>query len=194
MHNWLKDGTEPPASQIPQVSKGTLVAHTALAFPKLQSVTLPKRIQQAWRADFGPEFRSHGIITNDPPKLGRPFVTLVPQTDADGNELAGIRLPEIQVPLATYTGWNMRASHIGSPQEMYSMVGSFFPLPANKAARAATGDPRPSIAERYPNKQAYLQKIATAASQLEKDRFVLAEDLFALEQRASKQWDALAAK
>ncbi|MFN7934211.1 MAG: alpha/beta hydrolase domain-containing protein [Bryobacteraceae bacterium] len=194
MHDWLKDGAEPPASQIPKVANGTLVAHTALAFPKLQAVTLPKRIQQAWRADFGPEFRSHGIITNDPPKLGRPFVTLVPQVDADGNELAGIRLPEIQVPLASYTGWNMRAPHIGAPQEMYSMVGSFFPFASAKAARAAAGDPRPSIAERYPNKQAYLEKIATAARQLVKDRYVLAEDLFALEQRASKQWDALAGK
>lgn len=194
MHEWLKDGTEPPPSQVPQVAKGTLVPHTALAFPKLQGVALPRRIQQAWRADFGPEFRSHGIITNDPPKLGKPFVTLVPQVDADGNEVAGIRLPEIQVPLASYAGWNMRAPRIGSPQEMYSMVGSFFAFSPDKASRTAAQDPRPSIAERYASKQAYQQKIRAAARQLEKDRFVLAEDTFALEQRASKQWDALTAK
>ncbi len=192
MHDWLKDGTPPPASQMPRLANRTLVAHTALAFPKLAGVTLPKRIQQAWRADFGPEFRSHGIVTHDPPKLGKPFVTLVPQVDADGNEIAGIRLPEIQAPLATYTGWNMRATRIGAPQEMYSMVGSFFPFAADKEARGS--DPRPSIAERYPNKAAYLAKISAAARQLVKDRFVLEEDVFALEQRAARQWDTLTAK
>ncbi|MBL8179744.1 MAG: hypothetical protein JNK48_34010 [Bryobacterales bacterium] len=194
MQEWLKDGVAPPESQIPLVANGTLTAHTALRFPRLRGVNVPRRIQQAWRADYGPEFRSHGIVTNDPPKLGKAYATLVPQVDGDGNEVAGIRLPEIQVPLATYTGWNLRAAHIGAPEEMYSMVGSFFPFAASKTGAAANSDSRRSIEERYPNKQAYLDKIGAAARQLVKDRYVLAEDLFALEQRASKQWDALTAK
>jgi hypothetical protein len=160
-------------------------------FPKLSGVELPKHVQLAYRADYGPEFRSAGIVTVEPPKLGKAFPTLVPQVDRDGNETAGIRLPEIQVPLATYTGWNMRQASIGAPEEMFSMVGSFFPLAKTKAEREKKHDPRPSIEERYGSREAYLAKISAAAKSLAAAGYILDADIPLLEQRAAKEWDAL---
>lgn len=192
MNGWLKDGKEPPPSQVPRVTKGQLIAPASMQFPKLKGVELPKRHQRAWRADYGPEFRSHGIVTYEPPKLGKAFPTLVPQVDRDGNETAGIRMPEIQAPLATYTGWNLRDARIGAPAEFFNMTGSFFPLARTKAERERNGDPRPSIEERYASKQAYLGKISEAARALADSGYILPRDIGALEQRASREWDALA--
>jgi len=174
------------------VAGGGLVAPTAVAFPKMAGVTLPVRHQRAWRADYGPEFRSHGIVTNEPPKVGKAFPTLVPQVDKDGNETSGIRLPEIVAPLGTYAGWNLRDAKIGAPTEFLNMVGSFFPFARTKAERLQKGDPRPSIEERYAGKPAYLAKISDAANQLAEARYILREDVRLLERRAGQEWDALA--
>lgn len=192
LQGWLKDGREPAPSAYPLVSARQLTAHTSIPFPKVPGVTLPKRVQMAWRADYGPEFRSHGIVTNEPPKLGKPFAVLVPQVDPDGNETSGIRLPELQVPLATYTGWNLRDAGIGGAGEYFNMVGSFLPFPKTKAERAARRDPRLSIEERYPSREAYLAKIGESARSLAAAGYILNEDVPALEARAQKQWDALA--
>jgi hypothetical protein len=124
--------------------------------------------------------------------VGKAFGTMVPQVDRDGNEIAGIRLPEIQAPLGTYTGWNLRAAAIGAPDEMFSMVGSFFPLAKTKAEREKARDPRPSIAERYPTREAYLAKVSEAVKALVAGGYVLAADVPALQDRAAKMWDALA--
>ncbi|HUQ91059.1 MAG TPA: alpha/beta hydrolase domain-containing protein [Bryobacteraceae bacterium] len=193
MNGWLKDGTEPPPSQVPRVEKGQLVAPAAVQFPKLAGVQLPQRMQRAWRADYGPEFLSHGIVTYEPPKLGKAFPTLVPQVNIEGNEISGIRLPELQVPLGTYTGWNLRDAKIGAPTEFFNMVGSFFPLPRTKDERAKNHDPRLSIEERYASREVYLARISEAAKALAASGYILPQDVPALEQRASKQWDSLAA-
>ena len=103
---------------------------------------------RAWHADYGPRFAA-GIVTQEPPKLGAPFATLVPQVDRDGNDVGGIRMPEIQAPLATYTGWNLRAPEIGAPDELFSMQGSWIPFARTRKDREQSGDPRPSIEERY---------------------------------------------
>lgn len=191
MNSWLKDGKAPPASQYPQVRKDELVAPGAVQFPKLSGVELPKHVQLAYRADYGPEFRSAGVVTVDPPKVGKAFPTMVPQVDRDGNETAGIRLPEIQVPLATYTGWNMRDRSIGAPDEMSDMVGSFFPFAKTKAEREKARDPRPSIAERYASREEYLAKISAAAKGLAAAGYILESDVPLLEERAAREWDAL---
>jgi hypothetical protein len=111
--------------------------------------------------------------------------------DADGNETSGIRLPELQVPLATYTGWNLRDASVGAPGQYFNMVGSFFPFAPGKAARQKLKDPRPSIEERYPSRDAYLAKVRAAAQSLAAAGFLLTEDIPALEQRAVTQWDTL---
>lgn len=189
---WVKEGKQPPPSAFPSLARGELTAPRNLAFPKIAGVRLPENIQTAWRADFGEEFRSRGIVTQEPPVLGKPFPTLVPQVDRDGNETSGIRLPEIQVPLGTYTGWNLRDPAIGAPDQLYSMVGAFFPFPRTRKEREQSRDPRLSIEERYASKQEFLAKIRQAASALAQSRYILAEDVSLLEQRASMMWDQLA--
>ena len=118
----------------------------ALNFPKIPGVPAAKTKLHAWHFDF----------SSEPPKVGKEFPTLVPQVDVDGNEQSGIRLPELAVPLATYTGWNPRDPKTGAPEMISNMVGSFLPFPATKAAREKSGDPRLSIAERYSSKDEYL--------------------------------------
>ena len=114
--------------------------------------------------------------------------------DRDGNEIAGIRLPVIQIPLATYTGWNLRHPDIGSPAELYSMVGSFIPFPGTKRERRQTGDPRLSIAERYSSREAYLRRIRTEAGRLAKQRFIIGSDIPHLTRQAAELWDYLSSR
>ena len=114
---------------------------------------------------------------------------LVPQVDRDGNDLAGIRLPEIQVPLATYTGWNLRAPEIGGSQHLYALVGSFIPFARTKADRMQSGDPRLSIEERYSSKEEYLAKFEQAARSLAGQGYLLMSDVPPLVQRGSAEWD-----
>ena len=193
MNAWITDGTAPPDSQIPHVSKDDLVTLKALNFPKIPNVKMPDTPWLAWRADYGPDFKK-GIVTNEPPKMtGKPFPILVPQVDQDGNETAGIRLPEQSVPLGTLTGWNLRDAKIGAPDIMYTQVGSFIPFARTKAEREKTGDPRLSLEERYGTKDAYLAKIQAAAKALVAQRELLDRDIPRVTERASAQWDAVMA-
>jgi hypothetical protein len=113
----------------------------------------------------------------------------VAQVDPDGNELAGIRLPEIAVPLATYTGWNLRDPQIGAPDELAGMAGSYLPFPRTREQRARAGDPRASIAERYAGKAQFLGLFAEAAIDLMREGYLLPEDLSSLLDRAAEHWD-----
>jgi hypothetical protein len=150
-------------------------------------------VPAAYRVDFGPRFRSHGIIDHEPPRVGSPFPVLQAQVDADGNETSGIRYPEITVPLATYTGWNLRAHETGAPGELAGLSGSYIPFPLTRAERERTGDPRLSIEERYRNKEHYLGLYAQAALQSIREGYLLAEDLAAVLEHAGKHWDWLMA-
>lgn len=185
---WVKDGVEPPASRYPRLDDGTLVPLQALAFPKLPGVTLPRDVHCAVATDFGPEF-AQGIVTRQPPVAGQAYACLVPQVDADGNELGGVRLPELLAPLAAYTGWNRRAAATGAPWARVSFLGSYLPLPRDAAARALSGDPRPSVLERYGDRDRYLGRFTQAALALARDRFLLPEDVPAVLQRALEEWD-----
>jgi hypothetical protein len=189
LDRWVKDGEEPPPSRYPKIADGSLTPLGAVAFPKVPGVQFPARIQQAWHVDYGEEFRSAGIVTIEPPKVGSAFAMRLPQVDADGNEAAGIRMPATAVPLATYTGWNLRAAGIGAPHELYSMVGSFIPFARTKAERVNTGDPRLSVEERYASKQAYLDKVEAAAHALVQARYLLERDVPLVVARASAEWD-----
>jgi hypothetical protein len=190
MEAWIRTSAAPPPSAYPTLASHTLVPITKLAFPKIPGVALPSDANVGYRIDFGPEWQK-GIITHQPPVVGKPFPVLVPQVDADGNELAGIPLPEITVPLATYTGWNLRDPSIGASSQRLPFEGSFFPFPKDAAARKKSGDPRKSIAERYPNREAYLDQFARATDALIRQRWILPEDRAALLQRAAEEWDFL---
>ncbi len=179
MQAWLTGGPEPPASVYPMISKDQLVTLGAFAFPHLAGVNLPHRKREVYRADF----------SSEPPKIGAAYPTLIPQVDQDGNETSGIRMPEIQVPLASYTGWNLRVPGIGAPDELLSMTGSWIPFPRTKMERESKKDPRLSIEERYESKSVYLEKITNAAADLEKQGFLLDEDVPKLRDRAAREWD-----
>ena len=116
---------------------------------------------------------------------------MVPQVNTDGNETSGIRAPMLQVPLATYAGWNLRSAKIGAPDEIFSMVGSTFFLPRTKAERAQRKDPRPSIEERYAGKQNYLDRYKAAADELARHGYLLKADVAKLTARGAGQWDAV---
>jgi hypothetical protein len=114
---------------------------------------------------------------------------LVPQVDSDGNEVAGIRVPEVSVPLATTTGWNFRAERIGNPTTIYALLGSYVPLARTRAERESRRDPRLSIEERYKGRDDYLQRIRTAASELVRERLILEQDVEDVVQRATRHWE-----
>src|SRR5206468_11277383 len=124
-----------------------------------------------------PKFATEGIVTVEPPKIGSAFPILVPQVDADGNGLAGVRMPELAAPVATYTGWNLFNDRSGPTNVLSSMQGSYVPMAKNAADRQRTSDPRPSIEERYRDKNAYLEAVGKAAKQLMGRRLLLAEDM-----------------
>ena len=179
MQAWLKDGKQPPASVYPLIGKDQMVSVGAYAFPKIPGVATPRYNRRAFRLDFSVE----------PPKLGPPFPTLVPQVNPDGNETSGIRMPEIQVPLASYTGWNLRSPKIGASDQLFTQAGSWIPFPVNKTERENRKDPRPSIEERYPSKNDYLEKITAAAQQLIQEGYLLDRDIPYLRTRAEREWD-----
>ena len=119
----------------------------------------------------------------------RAFPVLVPQVDEDGNERDGVRLPEITVPLATYTGWNLRDPSIGAPNERVSFEASEILFPKTAADRERTHDPRKSIAERYASRDEYLRLYASAVGALVKQRWILQEDREQLMHRGEQEWD-----
>ena len=189
MNRWLAEGKEPPASQYPKIAEGQLAPLAEVRFPKIPGVAFPTLIHKAYRVDYGPQFRTRGIVSLEPPKLGKAFPMLLPQVDADGNETAGIRLPEIAVPLATYTGWNLRDPSLGAPDELFSMAGSWLPFSRTKVERQNHRDPRPSIEERYPSREDYLKRISAAARDLTQRGYLLEQDLPQIIERAGRQWD-----
>jgi hypothetical protein len=191
MDRWTADGTLPPPSRYPRIADGTLVAPERLAFPKVPGVTTTTAVHKAYRADYGPLFRAEGVVTIEPPRIGTAFPILVPQVDADGNGLAGIRMPELVAPLATYTGWNPFNERSGPTNVISSMQGSYIPLSRTALDRKRTSDPRASIQERYRDKDQYLARVSTAARELIKEKYLLNNDLSAIMRDAARHWDYL---
>ena len=187
MDAWVRSDTLPPASSYPKLSDGTLVPLSGWAFPSIPGVNKPHEANAAYRLDFGPKWRE-GIMSVQPPKVGEPFPTLVPQVDADGNDRDGVHLPEITVPLATYTGWALRDPSIGAADQRVAFVGSYIAFPKNAAERQRMGDPRQSIAERYASQEDYMARFTSALDSLIKQRWILAEDRDALVHRGQQEW------
>jgi Alpha/beta hydrolase domain len=191
MDNWVANGKTPPPSRYPTIEDGTLVTPDRLRFPKVPGVTTSTSVHRAYRVDYGPRFVPEGIVTEEPPKVGKPFPILVPQVDADGNGVAGVRMPELSVPLATYTGWNLFNARSGPTDVLSSMQGSYIPLLRTRVERERTNDPRPSIEERYRDKDHYLTLVTKAAQELVDQGLVLEEDVSVIVGNAGRHWDHL---
>jgi hypothetical protein len=193
LDRWVSGGEEPPPSQYPRIADGTLVGIDTFrrSFPQIPGVNLPAQYYQPARLEFGPRFHTQGIADIVPPRAGTPYVTLVPAVDADGNEIAGIRLPDVAVPLGTYTGWNLRAAPYGAEGTLAGLEGMFLPFAMQSEKQHEQNDPRPSVAERYPTRDVYLARMTDAVLDLEKQGFLLAEDAAAILQTASERrlWD-----
>jgi hypothetical protein len=191
LDDWVRLGTAPPPSRYPTVARGQLVAREDVASPKIPSVPFPQYLPPVWRMDFGPEYEQSRVITREPPALGAPYRVLVPQVDADGNDVGGVPLPEVAVPLGTHTGWNVAEPQLAGLRYLGGLIGGFVPFARTRDARAEAGDPRRSIEERYANEQAYLARIDEAAQALAAQRLLLTTDLPTIRRRAAATWTAI---
>ncbi|WP_428267286.1 alpha/beta hydrolase domain-containing protein [Haliangium sp.] len=171
---WVEGDAQPPASRYPRLADGTLVPVDELALPRMPGISAPTAAHVAYRADYGPEW-PRGIVTRQPPALGPPFPALVPQIDRCGNERAGVRNLEIQVPVATYLSWQLRQG-LPQPGELADFRGMFVPLPRSLDAAQAAGDARPPLNRLYPRPEVYDHRVERALTRLIRAGFVLAED------------------
>ncbi len=176
LDKWVTTGTQPPPSQYPKLSDGTLVKadQNSTGFPHIPGVTYTGFKSTRYLLNYGPNFYKTWIPTLNPPMFAPPYQdnpangpiypSFVPKTDADGNDIAGVRLPEVQVPLATYTGWALRAA----PQSNDGCegAGQYIPFPKTKEDRIESGDPRTSIEERYSNLETYAARYEEAVNDL----------------------------
>lgn len=188
MDRWVTEDAPPPPSRYPKIADGTLVPRDGGGWPAIPGLRLPPPQLIAYRLDFGANWL-RGIVDNEPPKIGSPYVVRVPAVDADGNDRAGVRSPELAVPLATHFGWNYRDAGIGAPGHLAGEIGSYIPFARTRPEREQSGDPRASIEERYPNEEAYLGRITAAANDLVAQGYLLARDVPDLMAHAAAHWD-----
>jgi alpha/beta hydrolase family protein len=188
LDRWVAEDVAPPPSAYPRIADGTLTPPARAGWPAVPGFALPQQPLRAFHLNFGPDWPK-GIITVEPPEIGKPFVVSVPAVDADGNVRAGIRLPDIAVPLATHAGWNYRDQSIGAPDRLAGEIGSYIPFARTKADRDRAGDPRLSIEERYRNRDEYVGKFAAAALDLVRRGYLLDEDVVDLLQHAVEHYD-----
>jgi hypothetical protein len=183
MNKWVKEGVEPPASRYPKLQDRTLVPATSMAWPPIPGVPSPRLLTAGTRA--ANRFIAGGA------GAGAKLPLLVPEVDEDGNERAGIRLPQIAVPLATYTGWNFRQPANGAPGELVPLLGATIPLPVTRAEREKTKDPRRSIEERYRSQDEYLEQVQKVLDDLVIKGYLVYDDGTRILQRATDEWDLL---
>ncbi len=198
LDRWVTLGELPPPSRYPRLDDGTAVPpEQAMAtLNQLPGVSLPRPLRRFFRFDFGPH---NGVATHVPPRVGAPYPCFVPAVDADGNECCGILLPYHTVPLATYTGWNLRHRDIGEAGQILAsggasggtLLGATLPFAATPEARQARADPRPSIAERYGSKDMYLVQVNQAAQALVREGYLLAEEVDQVIDQAGEHYDLL---
>lgn len=175
---WVSDGTLPPDSRVPTRGSETSVPaeSVAAAFPAIPGVNPPTAPNSLFVQDHGPDF-DNGILSIEPPMedKSRQYTVLVPHVDSDGNDVPGIRGSELEVPLATHTGWNFRLPG-QAENAMAAVYGSYLPFAKTREERISNGDPRPSIEERYGSRARYVRLVSLACQRLLQDRLVLEED------------------
>ncbi len=191
---WVSRGDEPPPSRHARVGEGTAVPRESLreSVARIPGVRLPTPLSPVGRLDFGPDMEQ-GRATRVPPELCEPYPDLVSALDDDGNEVAGVRLPDVAVPLATYTGWNVRHPEAGGAGQPLFLAGATLVFPRTAAERQARGDPRPAIAERYASKDAYLERARACAEDLVRQRYLVGDDIEPIVAASVRRWDEFTA-
>jgi hypothetical protein len=184
LDRWVTEGVTPPPSRHPRIADGTAVDPSDLVkvFGRIPGARYPHHHPRPERQDF----------STLPPRPGPPYGTRVSAVDDDGNERAGVTLPELAVPLATHTGWNLRHPETGGADQLLYFAGATLPFARTRAERERTGDPRPSIAERYRSREDYLGRVREAASALAAAGYLLDEDVETSLAFAARMWDAWA--
>ena len=187
LDEWSTRGIVPPDSEVPKLRDGTLVPplpQSRVGFPSIPGVTYTGLKTTRYRFNYGPDFYETFVPTINPPVITPPYEdnpangpiypSYVPKTDSDGNDLAGIRLPELTVPLATYTGWGLRSGVWAN--DGCEASGQYIPFKATRVERLATGDPRPSVEERYHSYAQYRSQVVRAVDSLVRRRFLICDD------------------
>jgi hypothetical protein len=188
LDRWIVDDVAPPPSAYPKIADGTLTPPARAGWPAIPGFQLPQQPLRAFHLNFGADW-AKGIVSVEPPEVGQAFVVSVPAVDRDGNVRAGIRLPDIAVPLATQAGWNYRDGSIGAPDRLAGEIGSYIPFARTRTDRERANDPRASIEERYRNRDEYVGKFAAAALDLVGHGYLLSEDLADLLKHAGEHYD-----
>ena len=186
---WVTRDEAPPPSIYPTLAARTLVPLSAYCFPAIPGVSIPTMIHTPHALDFGHRYREAGLIEREPPRVGRPYRTLVPQADANGNDLGGLKMPEIDCAIATFTGWNLRNAKSGFERYLLGNTGSYIPFPRTTAERAGAADPRQAIAERYTRKDDYTACVDAKTQALVEAGLLLPEDSEPIRERAVRHWE-----
>ena len=190
LDRWVSAEEVPPPSKHPRIDNGSAVRPSELAgaFGAIPEVNFPAHPPHLSRLDLGPDADA-GKASTLPAIAGKAYANLVSGVDQDGNETAGVALPDVSVPLATYTGWNLRHPDMGAPEQIMGLTGSTIPFLPTRAEREASGDPRRSIEERYDSGDAYLGQVRRAARALVDEGYLLSEDLEGVVEQASRRYD-----
>ena len=177
LDRWVSEGVEPPSSRFPSRAEGTLVTPdpAGMSFPSIPKLTYNGRVNGLRVTDYGVQS----------PKEGKAYPVFVPKVDADGNDAAGIQMSAVEVPRATYLGWNHRRDGFAEG-ELCLNTGSYIPFAETRVEREASGDPRLSIEERYPTHDAYVEKVKETVNRLLEDRLLLEEDAERIVERAKQ--------
>jgi len=190
MDAWADRGVKPPDSNYPTMQAGTLVslADARKMFPRIPGMRYPPEMNELELLDFGAAFKGEGgRLTQPQPKLGPRYNVYVPKPNDDGLDVGGVRPIEIRVPIGTHAGWNVRAPQSRGPN-LCALDGSFVPFAKTKNERAASGDPRRSLEERYGNQAGYAKAVSDAAKALVAERFLLDEDAARYITQAETGW------
>jgi hypothetical protein len=190
LQQWVADGTAPPASRYSRIDRGSLVPLDRFVFPTIPNVVGPQNVFNTRDIyNRGPQYDAEdvtGIIAVEPPIPLAEYPSLVPQVDRDGNDIDGLRSVTLQVPLGTYTGWNVRTADF-SEGDACDLTGSYIPFALTKAQRQQSGDTRLSLQERYGTLAHYTALATAAADQLVRAGLLLASDEAAAIQSAANQ-------
>ena len=157
------------------------------SFPKIRGVRYQGLHNRQLFLDYGPDISRGQMDIHPPRQIGNgAYTILVPKVDRDGNDIAGIRLPAVQVPIGTYTGWNLQPRRLAE-DELSGLLGSFIPFAKTKTERRSTKDPRLSLPERHKHQVDYVHQVSRAARSLVQERFLLPEDADRIIAEAKRQ-------